>query len=260
MFDSALAKIERAEKHIDDLERAFNLFIKTHRQKTSVTNDPNTGELLFEVSFDCGIPSEFALISGDAIHNLRAALDHATWELVGIDGGKQDRYLAFPAGKTMTDYEAACNGIETPRDDTKKFLFSVGAYPGGKGWKLYGLRTLDNLDKHQILTPVIGATKIGRFEMIDPAGKTVMTMEDCSFTVGKDGRARMVGSGPGYTIKFDERSKITFDIFFGDVDFFGTHPLTETLVELRLAVSDVVAQFDELVRGRVSTANPTHHV
>src|SRR5262245_27971487 len=131
MFNSAFLKIERAETHIADLKRSFKSFITTHRQKLSVTNDLATGEYLFEVSFDCDIPSEFALIAGDAIHNLRAALDHATWELVGIDGGKQDRNLAFPAGKTSTDYECACNGIQTPRDDTKRFLLSLAAYADG---------------------------------------------------------------------------------------------------------------------------------
>lgn len=250
MFDGALLKIVRAEKHIADLERAFNLFIQTHRQRLSVTNDRNTGELLFEVIFDCGIPSEFALISGDAIHNLRAALDHATWELIGIDGGTQDRHLAFPAGKTMAEYETACNRIATPRDDTKKFLLSLAAYPGGKGEKLYGLRALANLDKHQILTPIIGATRIGRLEIIGPDGQTMATMTDCSFSVEEDGRARVVGSGPGCTIKFGDNAKITFAIFLGNVDFFKTEPVIETLVDLRLAISDVVANSMNLVRRR----------
>ena len=74
MFDSALLKIKRAEKHIDDLRRAFNQFVRTQEHKLCVTNDPKTGELLFEVRFNRGIPSDFALIAGDAIHNLRTCI------------------------------------------------------------------------------------------------------------------------------------------------------------------------------------------
>ncbi len=250
MFNSALLKIKRAEKHIDDLRRAFNQFVSTQEHKLCVTNEPKTGELLFEVRFNRSIPPDLALIAGDAIHNLRTALDHATWELVGIDGGVQDRNLAFPAGRTRSDYESACNEIETPRDDTKKFLLSLAAYPGGSSQHLYGLRALDNLDKHQILTPIIGATRIGRVEIVHPDGKKIVTMENCSFSVDEDGRARMVGSGPGYTIRFDQNEKISFDMFFGHVDFFRMVPLIDTLEELRITISNVVDQFDELVRGR----------
>jgi hypothetical protein len=251
MFDSALLKIERAERHIDDLEQTFKLFVKSQEHKVCVTNDPKTGDLLFEVVFSRGIPSELALIAGDAIHNLRTALDHATWELVGVDCGKQDRNLAFPAGKTRSDYESACNGIDTPRDDTKQFLLSLEAFPGGLGQNLYGLRALDNLDKHQILTPIIGVTRLGKVEIIFPDGQRSMTMENCSFTLGEDGRARLVGSGPGHTIRFEDGDhQIEFDISFGSVEFFRMAPLIDTLVELRIAISNVVGQFDELVRGR----------
>jgi hypothetical protein len=75
-------------------------------------------------------------------------------------------------------------------------------------------------------------------------------MENCSFSVDEDGRARMVGSGPGYTIRFDQNEKISFDMFFGHVDFFRMVPLIDTLEELRITISNVVDQFDELVRGR----------
>ena len=62
---SALLKIKRAEKHIDDLRRAFNQFVSTQEHKLCVTNEPKTGELLFEVRFNRSIPPDLALIAGD---------------------------------------------------------------------------------------------------------------------------------------------------------------------------------------------------
>jgi hypothetical protein len=125
-----------------------------------------TGALTVEVHFHETIPTTFSLILGDAIHNLRTTLYHAAWELIGIDGGTQNRHLAFPTSGTQGDYEATCNGIKTSRDDTKKFLISLAAYPGGAGWKLYGLNRLDIADKHTFLTPIAGVARIWHLKVV----------------------------------------------------------------------------------------------
>src|ERR1700730_11689190 len=94
------------------------------------------------------------MILADAIHNLRTSLDHATWELIRLDGGTQGRWTSFPTGSNQRDYEFSCNGIKTPRDDTKKFLVELATYKGGAGGKIYGLHLLDNAETHTIITPL----------------------------------------------------------------------------------------------------------
>jgi hypothetical protein len=133
-FASARFKLDRAKQHIANLQRAFDVFVAQNPHALSFKAEPNTGSLLVQLRFKVDIPNSFALILGDAIHNLRCAMDHLTWELIGIDGGEQDRYLKFPTSHgTRQDYKATCNGMKKPRDDTKKFFAALEVYKGGKG-------------------------------------------------------------------------------------------------------------------------------
>lgn len=251
MFESAQLKIKRAQKHIGDLEQVFTRFINTQTHTFSIQYETETDTYSVEVHFKEAIPNELALILGDAVHNLRTALDHATWELIGIDGGTQDRDTAFPFSKLKPEYEAACNRIKTPRDDTKKFLLALAAYPDGAGEKLFALNRIDNVDKHQVLTPIIGMAGVDYVELIMPNGETFMRMTNCAFRMGPDGRARMIGDvGRNLIVKLNYDSEPTLQVFFGDVEFFQALPLIETLMDLSYAVSDVIGQFEVLVEGR----------
>ena len=253
MFNSAHLKVKRAQKHISDLGEAFTRFIQTqtHTFKINYETETDTCKFSVEVHFGEAIHGELAIILGDAIHNLRAALDHATWELLGIDGGTQDRDTAFPFSTVKLEYEAACNRIKTPRDDTKKFLIALAAYPDGAGENLFALKCIDNIDKHQVLTPVIGMASVDYVEVIKPNGEILMSMANCAFSMGPDGRARMIGDiGRDLRVHLKYDSKPTLQIFFGDVEFFQALPLIETLMDLSYPISDVIGQFEVLVEGR----------
>ncbi len=251
MFTSALQKIERANKHISDLKAAFDLFTKAHPHTLSFSTDPQTGAMTVEVHFREEISTDFALMIGDAAHNLRSALDHAAWELVGLDRGAQDRYLAFPVSKTnRSDYEATCNGVKTPRADTKQFFIAFAAYPSGAGHKIFGLSELDNADKHTVLTPIVGVAKIAHVKVLHPNGKLAATLDDTTLGMGPDGRARFMLLGPGMRVEFDQNADPTIDVFFGDVEVFKFTPIIQTLENLRDAVTDIIGQFDAFVKTR----------
>jgi len=49
-------------------------------------------------------PEDLALIAGDAIHNLRSALDHIAWELVAAGSSEPNHRTQFPVGKTQASY------------------------------------------------------------------------------------------------------------------------------------------------------------
>ena len=101
-------KIERAEKHFDELEAAVQSLgeatfktIRTERESESVKPvlkiDP-----LYVYGFD--IP----LATGDVVHNLRCALDHLAFQLVsvGVEVGRiQNRKVA---GYSVPDIQFPC--------------------------------------------------------------------------------------------------------------------------------------------------------
>src|SRR5262245_318419 len=113
MFDSAKLKIERADYHIDDLERQLIDFHMEHLNASITTRDHHRKTDITLTRTDA--PPVLALVLGDAIHNLRSALDHVAYDMVIRDGGDiDDRNLHFPIGEDRRRFEAACDRIKTP--------------------------------------------------------------------------------------------------------------------------------------------------
>jgi hypothetical protein len=244
MFENARLKLDRAKHHIRDLQLVFASFIRDNPDPIRIEHDAAAGMVTARI-IDPDFPASLPLIIGDAIHNLRTALDHAMWELIRLDGGTQDRWTAFPAHRRRVDYEAACNGIKTPRNDTRKFLISLACHEHGGGEKIYGLHILDNSDKHAIITPTVG---------------TAMGHEISLFAESAGGEITWLGAGgPGSRsltaattsgVKFHHNSKVALDIFFADVEFFPHRAAIPTLMHLTDAVEDVLRQFEIFVRSR----------
>jgi hypothetical protein len=84
----AFAKLTRAEHHADDLQREVDTWIAM-RSKTplafSAEFQPEQNRFAYRVApFKRDLPSSWPLIIGDALTNLRAALDYAAWQLVAL--------------------------------------------------------------------------------------------------------------------------------------------------------------------------------
>lgn len=251
MFESANLKIDRAKHHVSDFKRQFNAFVDDNPHTFTSKADPKTGEMLFKIRFKSALPQEqFGLVLGDAIHNLRAALDHLMWELMGLDHGTQNRHTKLPVGQDLASYKASCNGTQTPRADTKRFLAGLEICGDGKRKRLYGLHLLDNADKHTVITPIAAIGSINKLRVINADGALAATFTDCSATVGPDGYVNFLSVGHGMTIELDHDTKATPDIFFQNVDIFPFKPIIPTLIQLIDDVVDVRKEFVALVEGR----------
>lgn len=205
--------------------------------------------MFFETISDAPLPGSLALILSDAIHNLRTALDHATWELIGHDHGTRDRHTKLPTGDTRINFEASCKGIKTPIPATIDFFVQLAIYPQGAGESLYWLCQLDNAEKHTILSPVVQAASVDRIEFINLATKERSVRENVILHPGPDGRSYIeIESGQG--INCNDRHKTTSDVFFGDVQGVPHEPIIPTLVHFRDAVADTVREFRRLVVER----------
>lgn len=250
MFENARLKVQRANQHIADFENTFQIFRATGGYSIHVHGHPQ-GSFHIEARLNKPLDPIFALIIGDAIHNLRTALDHAHWELVGLDGGTQNRNTKLPTGDTRQSFEAAAKGVITPRQDTKDFLVGLGVYPDGPGSLLYRINLLDNADKHTVLTPVIGVSSIEKLTIYQRGTDiVVMEMRDCSFAPGPDGVVRIASIGPGHSIKADDHIKATLSPFFGKVDFAPDEPVQLLLAQMAQAVSDTILRFENFAINR----------
>jgi len=215
----------------------------------AIQPDPQGGWSI-EVRLNSAIPDDIALIIGDAIHNLRTALDHATWELIGIDGGTQDRWTKLPASASgKVDYEAACRGLKTPRTDTKDFFINLAVYEGGES-PLYDTHVLDNMDKHMVLLPILSAAAISIIRFIRHDGSTAMTLSNCKMGVGTDGIARLASLGPGMSVETDNNTKITLSIFFSPNQPMPGKAVIPTLRALANETLVAIDAFETFVKTR----------
>src|SRR4051812_39001560 len=74
-------KIKRAKKHIFDLEARIRAFFELHPYKIGTKRNQQTRQLIYYLSEVTATPVSFSLIAGDAIQNLRSALDHLAQQL-----------------------------------------------------------------------------------------------------------------------------------------------------------------------------------
>src|SRR4051812_42882611 len=99
-------RIERAKKHIVDLNTAIVAFNATGPYEVGAKRDPDTRKPIYYVKEVKPTPAEFSLIAGDAIQNLRSSLDHLAWLLVKANGGTPGDSTQFPIYKDLKKYES----------------------------------------------------------------------------------------------------------------------------------------------------------
>jgi hypothetical protein len=113
------------------------------------------------------IPTGVALITGDLLHNLRAALDHTVYQLACVQIGEPKdpyKWAAFPVGETEDHYKEIRNkslgrkNVGRLSDATIAAIDGLKPYKGGNT-ALWQLGALDNVDKHRlVLTPASALT------------------------------------------------------------------------------------------------------
>ena len=85
-------KIERADKHISELQAAVRTFFESNPIKVATKRDPQTRRLIYYVASVNPIPNSFAIITGDILNNLRSSLDHLTQQLYLVGTGSAQGY------------------------------------------------------------------------------------------------------------------------------------------------------------------------
>jgi hypothetical protein len=89
-------KIERAKNHIRDLESVIVPFLDTEPYTHAADLLPQISHYSIRLATVKPLPSCIPIIIGDAIHNVRSALDHLAWQLVEAGGGTPNHRTALP--------------------------------------------------------------------------------------------------------------------------------------------------------------------
>jgi hypothetical protein len=173
LFWEARSKIDRAEEHINELNKMIGELIDTTSYRVFVDNDADTCSNFLKVKAIKAIPARFAFVVGDALHNIRASLDYAMNEIELLTNGERTDYTAFPIRETPEGLKAAINGglkQKAPEQVLVCIEDIVQPYCGGEAEPFWGLHQLDIMDKHQLLVTCTELTDIVGIRIEDDRG------------------------------------------------------------------------------------------
>jgi hypothetical protein len=153
-------KIERANKHLDELEAAVLSIGEATFKMVSMDFQSQTGKPFLNIRPLNVYPPDIPAIAGDVIHNLRSALDHLAFHLVmvGITFGESPpekwEDIQFPIFHSLKSYEAGKGRrVKGMRREAVEAIDALKPYQGGYE-PLWLLRRLDNTDKHSFILPI----------------------------------------------------------------------------------------------------------
>jgi hypothetical protein len=170
-FSGVWAKIARAKEHIEALQgeistgRPPTVFNAIHRIPVRLEHEPDTGHHVFRTT---AAPPEdvirrWGVITGDAVHNLRSALDHLFWQLALVTSNgkvpwtyRQIKEVQFPITDTPKLFKGSATLkyigprhraiIKDHQPHGSQFNFGYGGiHPFSR------LQKLSNLDKHRLV-------------------------------------------------------------------------------------------------------------
>ena len=152
LFTGSLTKLGRATKFIDELESLLNDYNNNEPFLAKLDYANNPPSVVIEWK---GIGYEAMAVLGDAVHNLRAALDLLASELARING-KSDRNVYFPFAATAADFPMAITkrNFDKAGPDAVALLQTFAPYRGGNEL-LRAVHDIDIEDKHTTLLETI---------------------------------------------------------------------------------------------------------
>lgn len=235
LFGGARLKVERAHQHIEELNAALaehlergagELHVKQHAERD------------YRLVFDAEpVPAAIALILGDAVHNLRTALDHVAWELVEAAGRKPGKDTYFPIRETREKLVNAVDKGEMKfagREVCRLIIDTIQPYKGGNS-ALWPLHDTDIVDKHRLLVPVVAITATPLMSIHTAEGGGILNFRIEVPAGGSQGIFRSAT-----TFKVTTEGKPTFSVFFPEISSFGAKPVIPTLHQLAEVVMGVI--------------------
>ena len=174
-FEGARLKIKRANQHIADIKSKVNGLIDAYT--VTIETNANTGDESVRYGLpDSNTPIQIALVTGDAIHNLKTALDYAWMGVLSrFVPAAVDNFSKFPILQSKNDLEAALNGREIHISAPNLFRLMVSdikSYKGGND-SIWCIHRLDIIDKHRLLLPVMNYTALQGIELQNNTGEII---------------------------------------------------------------------------------------
>jgi hypothetical protein len=251
-------KIERADKHIIDLQTSLNTFRAANPYEIGTKRNPETRQLDYYLVRIDPIPNTIRATVGDILNSLRSTLDHLAQQLylAGSGASEYRDQTGFPLSPSANDFKPkfVAKKTEGMRQDAVDAIRALEPYAGGKGSDLWTLDRLNNIDKHRLIAAVwsildgVGPQSMvqrlppyfAQFEslfkqmtdsfFIRPADRSPLKAGDILFTDAPDAEP-------------NENQKFCFQVAFHEPGICEGKPVLETLMQFRDRVNGILEAF-----------------
>jgi len=167
MTESARRKVQRAETLMVELGDAISVYLSRRPYTYFDDIDPPTGEPVISIKLTEPVPRAIGEICGDAISNLRAAVDHAATALAALNGqGPANIYFPIADGKVEFGAKQVQKRLNVFTPEVRAFIEEWEPFRLGKGHSWWALHRLENTNKHRNYIDV-RAINVGNFVTVD---------------------------------------------------------------------------------------------
>ena len=235
-------------KHIRELNQLLTDFSTSNFYSVAVQEQKGRNTVCIAI-FRHFSTTTSALIIGDALHNMRSALDLLYFRIFGEVTGKANKFTRFPIRDDRKELVSAINGglkekkLSNHRGALalRDFIVDdVQAYAAGNG-PLWTLHEMNITDKHQLLLPVFKIMQFTGISLEDedgnifPAdGQPYLTDDSYWFKV-RDGK-----------LKVHEKGRAATAIVFGVGVPLQDQPVVPALTKLAENVMGTIDAFEAL--------------
>jgi hypothetical protein len=251
-FLSSRLKIERAKCHISELNSEIAEFLSRDPYRIIIEDGPDSGQCSWTIRVREEVPIHFPTILGDAVHNLRTALDILACDLVRLNE-QSPKDVYFPFCLKRDDFEGAIRKrhIDRAAPEVLNIIRRLEPYEDGAGYMLRAIHDLDIIDKHQLLIPVVHCVNIPytSFSSHFSDDQIFLKLRSTHFDRVKDGTVLC------YTpitdeINVGQNLKFTFEITFGDGQSLEGQPIIPQLYEVTSFIARIIENFEALCLGK----------
>ena len=243
-FSDARAKIERADKHIRELEEWLADLPNSYVSRIEVDPKFSYQTLVHDIENRDQIFTKAALWIGDAVHNLKCALDYAWIET--IERGAPlalSKFAKFPVYPTRQALEAALRGakIDVACDSLFRLMLDVICPYDGGNFAIWTVYVLDKRDKHRLLIPLAHYGNISGIELQDGAG-TIHRGDTWGTSQGLPYHVTFTAD-----LNVKNKGELHFDIAIDETVLAHTPRVEDTFSTCSRMVSEVVQSLENFV-------------
>ncbi len=256
-------KIDRAKVHIAEFEKLEESYVKNDSYRIVEKIDPTSGNKLFLITMGGNPSPEISAVVGDAIHNLRSALDHLACALIRLRNPRHlciGNAIQFPIGKNVGDFKSKLRTYTDKAGTQTTGVFNaIKPYPRGKGKTLFRNHALDIKDKHRLLL-LIGKPKLTRLDVTINKGVPNRSVKPDDVIISmaslsrQDGTALYIPKGgrrithltprnAAYYSNFEVTLRPTGHIAFSEPGPLDGEAVIQTLVHFVDAVEETLEKF-----------------